>query len=251
MDTSNPVLHSQTFTNARGTVSELEKEGVMTVPGTIIKTFLLLGLVILGSIWTWNLFLRSGGNPASVSGWLIGGAIVGFILALITTFKPTFAPITAPLYAAAEGIFIGAVSALFEKMFPGIVMQAILLTFGTLAAMLLVYLTGLIRVTNTFRMVVVSATGGIFVAYLLSWILGFFGISVPFISGNGLIGIGFSLVVISVAALNLVLDFNYIDGATKRGIPKYMEWYGAFALMVTLIWLYIEFLRLLAKLKSR
>ncbi len=248
MESSNPVLQNDTFKRPQGVLQAGE---LMTVQGTVMKTAILLMLVILGSAWTWNLFLKSGSNPAAVNGWLIGGAISGFVLALITTFKPTFAPITAPIYAAAQGLFIGSISAVMEQTFPGIVIQAATLTFGTLAAMLLLYETKIIQVTDRFRMIVASATGGILIAYLITWGLSFFNIQVPFIYGNGMAGIVFSLFVIAIAALNFVLDFDLIQKGARQGAPKYMEWYGAFALMVTLIWLYVEFLRLLSKLRSR
>lgn len=248
METSNPVLQSDTFKRSQ---EAIRSGDVMTVQGTVIKTALLLMLVVLGAAWTWNIFLKSGSNPASINAWLIGGAIGGLGLALVTTFKQTWAPITAPLYAAVEGLFIGAISAVMEQAFPGIVIQAATLTFGTLAAMLLLYQSKIIQVTDTFKMIVASATGGIFIAYLITWGLSFFNIQVPFIYGNGISGIVFSLFVIAVAALNFVLDFDFIEKGSKQGAPKYMEWYGAFALMVTMIWLYIEFLRLLSKLRSR
>lgn len=248
MESSNPVLQNDTFKRPQGVLQAGE---LMTVQGTVMKTAILLMLVILGSAWTWNLFLKSGSNPAAVNGWLIGGAISGFVLAIITTFKPTFAPITAPIYAAAQGLFIGSISAVMEQAFPGIVIQAATLTFGTLAAMLLLYETKIIQVTDRFRMIVASATGGILIAYLITWGLSFFNIQVPFIYGNGMAGIVFSLFVIAIAALNFVLDFDLIQKGARQGAPKYMEWYGAFALMVTLIWLYVEFLRLLSKLRSR
>lgn len=246
MQTSNPVLTTDTFPR-QGNLSIGE---AMTMQGTVFKTLLLLAVVMLSSLWTWSLFLKTG-NPASVQGLMIIGVVGGLILAIATTFKQTWAPITAPLYAAFQGLFIGGISAIMNAAFPGIVIQAATLTFGTLAAMLFLYQTKWIQVNDTFRMIVVSATGGIMVAYLISWVLSFFGIQVPFIYGNGIAGILFSLFVIGVAALNFVLDFDFIDRAVARGTPKYMEWYGAFALMVTMIWLYIEFLRLLSKLKQR
>lgn len=248
MRTSNPVLAGDTFTQQQ----EYSVAGqTMSVQGVVIKTFMLLLLVILGAAWSWNLFLKSGSNPSAINPWLIGSAIVGFIIALVTTFKQAWAPITAPLYAGIEGIFIGAMSAMLEQAFPGIAMQAATLTFGTLAAMLLIYETKLIQVTETFKMVVVCATGGIMIAYLISFGLSFFNIQVPLIYGNGWVGIAFSLFVIVIAALNFIIDFDFIERGARAGAPKYMEWYGAFALMVTLIWLYIEFLRLLSKLRSR
>lgn len=248
MRSANPVLQDNTFERYPAT---LRHDEAMTVPGTVWKTFLLLVVVVLGAAWTWNLYTKSGANPAATNIWLIGGAIGGFILALITTFKQSWAPITAPLYAACQGLFIGALSAMMEQSFPGIVIQAATLTFGTLAAMLLAYETGLIKVTETFKMIVVSATGGIFVAYMITWVLSFFSVHVPLIYSNGFVGIAFSLFVIVIAALNFVIDFDFIDKGAEQGAPKYMEWYGAFALMVTMIWLYIEFLRLLSKLRER
>lgn len=248
MRTSNPVLQDSTFKNQRANVSS---DQLMSVQGVIWKTFLMLTLVLMGALWTWNLYIKSGYDPLAVQPWLLGGAIAGFGLAIATTFKPTYAPITAPLYAACQGLFIGAISALLNQSFPGIAIQAATLTFGTLAAMLIAYEAKLIKVTDTFRMIIISATGGIALTYAISIILSFFSIQIPFIYGNGLFGILFSLAVIGIAAMNFVLDFDAIDRGARMGIPKYMEWYGAFALMVTMIWLYVEFLRLLSKLRSR
>ncbi|MCY7312389.1 MAG: Bax inhibitor-1/YccA family protein, partial [Pseudoxanthomonas sp.] len=177
--------------------------------------------------------------------------IGGMVLALVTIFKQTWAPVTAPMYALVEGFFLGAISAMYSHLYEGIVLQAVMLTIGTLFAMLFAYRTGLIKVTEKFKMGVVAATGGIFLVYLATIVLGLFGISVPFIHESGLVGIGFSLFVIVIAAMNLVLDFDFIEKGAEQGAPKYMEWYGAFSLMVTLVWLYLEFLRLLSKLQSR
>jgi len=182
---------------------------------------------------------------------MIGGLIGGLILALITIFKPSASPYTAPAYAACEGLLLGAISAAFEKAYPGIVVQAVGLTFGTLAALLLAYTSRLIKPTENFKLGIVAATGGIMLLYLASFILGLFGIPIGFIHSSGPIGIGFSVVVVIIAALNLVLDFDFIETGVERGAPKYMEWYGGFALLVTLIWLYLEILRLLAKLRER
>lgn len=245
---ANPTLQSDTFSTQERSFGD---EHAMTIQGVAIKTGLLLLLVLFSAAWTWNLFFKAGGNPSAVSTWIVIGAIVGFILALVTVFKKTWSPITAPLYAVSQGLFIGGISAVMEVSFPGIVMQAVALTFGTLAAMLIAYETKLIRATETFKMIIVSATGGIMIAYLITLVLSFFGIQVPLIYGNGWAGIIFSLFVIVIAALNFVIDFDFIEQGARSGAPKYMEWYGAFALMVTLIWLYIEFLRLLSKLRSR
>jgi uncharacterized YccA/Bax inhibitor family protein len=191
------------------------------------------------------------GDISTMVPWMFGGMIVGLIFALITFFKKTAAPYTAPIYALAEGVFLGALSAMMELKYPGIAFQAITLTFGTLFALLAVYKSGLINVTENFKLGVAAATGGIFLVYLASFVMGFFGVSMPYIHGSGLMGIGFSVFVIIIAALNLVLDFDFIEEGAKRGAPRYMEWYAAFGLLVTLVWLYIEILRLLSKLRSR
>ena len=172
-------------------------------------------------------------------------------MAIITVFKKQWAAVSAPIYALLEGLAMGGISSIFEARFPGIVIQAVGLTFGTLLCLLLAYKSGMIRATENFKMGVVAATGGIFIVYLVSWVLGMFGVGIPFIHESGLIGIGFSLFVVVIAALNLVLDFDFIESGAAQGAPKYMEWYAAFGLMVTLIWLYLEILRLLAKLKDR
>jgi uncharacterized YccA/Bax inhibitor family protein len=165
--------------------------------------------------------------------------------------KKTWAPVTTPLYAAFEGVALGGISVIFESQYPGIVSQAVFLTFGTLAALLFAYRSGLVKATENFKLGIVAATGGIALVYLLSFILGFFGMSVPLIHSSGTWGILFSMFVVVIAALNLVLDFDFIETGVERGSPKYMEWYAAFGLLVTLVWLYLEILRLLAKLNSR
>jgi uncharacterized YccA/Bax inhibitor family protein len=179
------------------------------------------------------------------------GGIGGFIFALVTIFKKTWAPITAPIYALLEGLLLGGISAIYDQRFHGIAIQAVSLTFGTLAILLLAYRSGLIPVTQKFRLGVVAATGGIMLFYLATIVLGFFGIHFTTINGSGPIGIVFSGFVVVIAALNLVLDFDFIESGVAGGAPKYMEWYAAFGLMVTLIWLYLEILRLLSKLRSR
>ena len=181
----------------------------------------------------------------------MGGAIGGLVLALITVFKKEWSPVTAPMYALVEGLFLGAISAVFNAKFPGIVFQAVLLTFGTLFALLFAYRSGLIKATENFKLGVIAATGGIALLYLASFVLGFFNINVPVIHDSGWLGIAFSLFVVVVAALNLVLDFDFIETGVAQRAPKYMEWYGAFGLMVTLVWLYVEFLRLLSKIQQR
>ena len=247
MRTANPALGSKTYQNLAYAPGRAE---AMTIAGATNKTLILLGLVVIAAAWTWHLFFTSK-SPEIVMPWVLGGLVGGFIFALITIFKKTAAPVTAPIYAILEGLFLGGISAIMELEFPGIVLQAVGLTFGTLFCMLMLYKTGTIQVTEKFKMAVVAATGAVFLVYLTSLVLGLFGVRVPYIHEGGTIGIGFSLVVVGIAALNLVLDFDFIEQGEKVGAPKYMEWYGAFGLMVTLIWLYIEILRLLAKLRSR
>jgi uncharacterized YccA/Bax inhibitor family protein len=191
-------------------------------------------------------------TPEAAMPWMLGGLIGGFVVALITIFKQQWASITAPLYALLEGLALGGISAFFERSYPGIAVQAVGLTFGTLFVMLLAYKTGVIRATQGFKMGVIAATGGIALLYLVEMVLGgFFHMQVPAINGSGAIGIGFSVFVVIIAALNLVLDFDMIESAVSAGAPKYMEWYGAFGMMVTLVWLYLEMLRLLSKARRR
>jgi len=252
MRSGNPVLNDKTFTRH----IDLTGDDRMTLMGTVHKTAALLILLVLTASYTWSLVMGVNAEGQLVAapgifGYMIGGAIGGLIFALITCFKPTWAPITAPLYAAAEGLFIGAISAFAESRFPGIVLQAVGLTFGTLFALLGAYRSGLIRATENFKLGVCAATGGIMLIYLATFILGMFGVHIPFIHGSGLFGIGFSAFVVVIAALNLVLDFDFIENGADHGAPKYMEWVGAFGLMVTLVWLYIEILHLLMKLRSR
>ncbi len=237
-------MSAKVFDKQAGLASETE---AMTVQGTVNKTALMLVILLLPAIYTWNLYF-SGGN---VTAFIWGGAIAGLVLAVITVFKKEWSPITAPAYAACEGLFLGALSAMFEAKYTGIAIQAVALTFGTLASLLIAYRTGLIVVTENFRKGVIAATGAIALVYFLNFILSMFGINMPYLHSNGLIGIGISLVIVVVAALNLVLDFDFIQRAADQNLPKYMEWFGAFGLIVTLVWLYIEFLRLLSKIRSR
>ena len=242
----NPALSDATFGKEGAAIGK-----VMTLQGTVNKTGILLALLVICAFYTWNIFFQTG-NPAAVMPLAIGGAIGGLIFALITIFKKTWAGITAPIYAGLEGLFLGGISAIFEAQYPGIVIQATGLTLGTLASLLLLYKMGIIKPTENFRLMIVSATMGIGILYLISFIMNMFGSTgIGFIHSNGLFGIGFSLFVVAIAALNLVLDFDFIEQGAEQGAPKYMEWFGAFALMVTLIWLYLEMLRLLAKLRSR
>ena len=243
MRTANPALSNATF---RGQGIALGES--MTLTGTVNKTGILLLCAIATAAWSWNLGVRS---PEAIAGLTMVGALGGLVVAIVTVFKKAWSPVTAPIYALLEGLVLGSVSFLFESRYPGIAMEAVGLTFGTLLALLLAYHAGLIKVTRAFQMGVVAATGGIALFYFLTFILGFFGIHFTSIYGSGLIGVGFSIFVVIVAALNLVLDFDFIVRGAESGAPKYMEWYGAFALLVTLIWLYFEILRLLAKLNDR
>ncbi len=247
---SNPVLKEKVFSKE----ASLNSSMAMTVNGTIEKTGILLLVLIIAASYTWGVFFNSGDMEnamGSVGGWLIGGALGGFAVAIATTFMKKYAGFLAPIYAVLEGLFLGAISAVFESMYPGIVMNAVLGTFATFLVMLFAYRTGLIKVTEKFRAVIFVATGAIAVMYLLSWILGMFGIGMSFLHDSSMLSIGISIVVIIIAALNLLLDFDFIERGSAMGAPKYMEWYSAFGLLVTLVWLYIEFLRLLAKLQGR
>jgi uncharacterized YccA/Bax inhibitor family protein len=243
--TGNPVFSESTFQDARPVAANQ----AMTVQGTVNKTAILLLLTVGAGSYTWNL-LR-GEQAGAAQAWVIGGAIVGFILAIVTSFKKTWSPVTAPLYALAEGLFIGGISYIFERQMPGVVSQAVMLTFGTLAALLAAYSTGIIKATSAFKRGVIAATGGIALVYLVSMVLRMFNVQIPGIFGSGAIGIGFSVVVVIIAALNLVMDFDFIENGAQQGAPKYMEWYAGFGLLVTLVWLYLEILRLLSKLNRR
>jgi len=202
-------------------------------------------LVAAGYVWN-----RGAADP-SLGTWITVSVVAGLVVALVTVFKQTWASYTTPVYAALEGVALGGISVVFEARYPGIVSQAVFLTFGTLGALLVAYRSGVIRATENFKLGVVAATGGIALLYLLSFVLGFFGVSVPLIHSSGTFGILFSVFVVVIAALNLVLDFDFIEQGVERGAPKHMEWYGAFGLLVTLVWLYLEILHLLAKLQSR
>ena len=187
----------------------------------------------------------------SPAGWMMGGVFGAFIMAIATMFKPTWGGVTAPAYAILEGLFLGGISAMFEAQYPGLVFNAICLTFGVLFSLLFAYQTGFIKATENFKLGIFAATGSIALIYLVNMVMGFFGSGIPLIHSSGIFGIGFSLVVVGIAALNLVLDFDFIENGAEKGAPKYMEWVGALGLMVTLVWLYIELLRLLAKLQDR
>jgi uncharacterized YccA/Bax inhibitor family protein len=244
--TSNPSLNDKTFAGLpRAAIGE-----AMTLQGTVNKSFLLLVVLLVAALWPWSQFFGSG-DPAAVAPAIMIGLVGGLVLGLITSFKATLAPYLSIPYAACEGLAIGGVSAVLEKHYPGIAIQAVGLTFGTMAALLLAYTTGLIRVTQRFRAIVVGATGAIMLLYLASFVLGFFHVSVPFLTGASPLSIGVSLFIVCIAALNLVLSFDMIATGVAQGAPRYMEWYGAFGLLVTLVWLYMEILRLLSQVRQR
>ena len=244
MRSGNPALSDASFRNVPRVGVGTE---VMTIGGTVNKTAISLLLLVVAASYTWNLGL---GNPR-VMPLVTVGILGGFIAAIVTTFKREWAPMTTPVYAVLEGLALGGISLGFESRYPGLVSQAVFLTFGTLGALLMAYRSGLIKATENFKLGVFAATGGIALVYLVSMVMGFFGTSIPMIHSSGTVGIVFSLVVVGVAALNLVLDFDFIEQGAQRGVPKYMEWYGAFGLLVTLVWLYLELLRLLSKLQDR
>lgn len=245
MRTSNPALNERAFQGERAVLGE-----TMTLQGTVNKTGVLLICAVASAVWTWNLFLHSHSQQTVLPLAVLGG-IGGLIVAMITIFKKEWSAVTAPIYALLEGLVLGSISAMLELRFPGIAIQAVSLTFGTLVVLLLAYRSGLIAVTEKFRLGIIAATGGIALFYIVEIVLGFFGVHFTAINSSGAIGIGFSVFVVIIAALNLVLDFDFIETGVRVGAPKYMEWYGAFGLMVTLIWLYFEILRLLSKLRSR
>ena len=241
MRSANPALNNNTFRNTR----RVSGEQAMSIDGTVNKTALSLLLVMTSAIYTWN-------NPEVGLALFWPVTIFTFVLLMITIFNKKSAPITVPLYCLAEGLVLGGISAYANALYPGIANQAIALTFGILAALLFLYKSKLIAATENFKLGVFSATFGILIIYILNLILSLFGVSfMGPLFGNGLTGILFSLFVIGIASLNLVLDFDFIENGTEQGAPKYMEWYAAFGLMITLIWLYLEVLNLLMKLRSR
>ena len=259
MRSTNPALNAKVFNNARSFgVGE-----PMTIQGTVNKSFILVFLLLLSASWVWNKAFQSTAmgvesygletatSLVNVSPFIFGGLIAGLVFAMITIFKKEWAGVTAPAYALCEGLALGGISAYYEAQFNGIVFQAVALTSGTLICLLMAYKSGLIKATENFKLGIVAATGSICLLYIVNMIMGFFGGSIPLIHSNGTFGIIFSLVVVTIAALNLVIDFDFIEQGAEMKVPKYMEWYGAFGLMVTLVWLYLEILRLLAKLNSR
>lgn len=245
MRSSNPALGESAFKR----ITAAAGAETMTIEGAVLKTFVLLVVTSVSAGFVWSAYF--GGNQAAAQSAAMVGVIGGLVFALVTIFVPRLSPWTAPLYAVLEGMALGGISALFEVAYPGLPMQAVGLTFGTLFALLAAYRSGLIRATENFRLGVTAATGGIAVYYVVSLVGGFFGFQMPLIHDNGWMGIGFSLFVVVVAALNYVLDFDFIERGAEAGADKRMEWYAAFGILLTTVWLYLELLRLLAKLRSR
>jgi uncharacterized YccA/Bax inhibitor family protein len=250
----NPFLTNKSFTTTtasrkenvhQATVIDYEQE--MTLSGTMNKTLLLFLLLIASAMVIWWMAFN-GSNPIVPA---IGGAIVGLVLVIVAAFKPQYSPYLAPGYALFEGLFIGGVSAIFEAKYPGVVTQAVGATFVTFAVCLGLYKYKIVKVTEQFKSVVVAATLAIATYYLISWVFSMFTSFAPVHQGNSMMSIGISVFVIIIAALNLFLDFDRIEKGVEQKMPKYMEWFGAMGLMVTLVWLYIEFLRLFSKLSSR
>jgi uncharacterized YccA/Bax inhibitor family protein len=253
--TGNPAFRNEAFpgyTQVFGHDGSAVRSNVMTVQGTVGKTSLLLAILSATAIWSWVAASQGQVQP----GLFIGALVGGLVLAFVTIFKPTLAPWTAPLYAAFEGVVLGLISYMIEHSgirgaYPGIALQAVTLTFGVLLVMLMLYTSRVIVVTDRLRMGIVAATGALCLVYVGSFLLSLCGVPVPFLRNSSLLGIGISLFVVGLAAFNLLLDFDFIDRAAQRGAPKVMEWYGAFGLIVTLVWLYLEILRLLQQLQSR
>jgi uncharacterized YccA/Bax inhibitor family protein len=239
-NTSNPVLTDKAFSQSYTGKS-------MTVQGTVNKSIILFLLLLIASSFSWKL---TAANPEQGLSYIMPALLIGFGIALVTIFKKEWAPITAPLYVLAQGVLLGAVSVFYASLYEGIVMQTILLTLGIMFFMLFAYKTKLIVPTQKFKSGVIMATGGVALVYIASIILNLFGIQMPFLHDSGPVGILISLVIIVIASLNLILDFSFIDESASKGAPKYMEWFAAFGLMVTLIWLYLEILRLLSKLRN-
>ncbi len=249
--TGNPTLTEKIFDKSLNETSSAY--GVMSIRGTINKFGFLLLMVLASSMYVWNLYNTEGAS--TISTFMIVGGIGGFVLAMVMIFKPNLAAYIAPAYAILEGFLIGGISAFFNDAFkdsyPNIIMHAVGLTLGVALAMFLLYNFRIITVTDRLRSIVVSATMGVALFYLITWILGMFGVEIEYLHNGSLISIGISLFIVGLAAFNLLLDFDSIEKAAEMGAPKYMEWYGAFGLLVTLVWLYLEVLKLLSKLNSR
>lgn len=243
LKTSNPALNAKTFDTRVAVGGER-----MSLQGTVNKTGFLLFCASATAAWTWWL---ANNQPDSVGLWMMGGLLIGLVIAIVTVFKKEWSPVTAPVYALCEGLALGGISAFLERAYPGIAIQALGLTFGVAFVMLVLYTSGLLRATPRFTIGVVAVTGGICVVYIVDMILRFFGKQVPLLNSAGPLGIAVSAVIVIVAALNLILDFGFVETGVENGAPKYMEWYGAFGILVTLVWMYLEILRLLSKMRRR
>jgi len=219
----------------------------MSVQGVVDKTVILFFIMLIGASWTWKQFLN---ETAGIPGLMMVGLIGGFIAAMAAMFKPTWAPFAAPIYALLEGLFLGGLSAMFNYTWPGLPIQAVGLTFGVLLTMLILYRTRTIRVTDKLRQGVMAATGGVFFFFLFAWLMSLFGMQMSFLFDASPLGIGISLVIIGIAAFNLLLDFDFIEAAAQRQLPGYMNWVAALGLLVTLVWLYLEMLWLLSRLRE-
>ena len=248
---ANPVLNENVFRKQNVAYGNT---GVMTIGGTATKTLLMLLMVVAGAAYTWKLYYNAV-NPQSIIGWMMGGVIGAFILAMIISFRPKTAQYLAPIYAAGEGLALGGISALVNEQFaltaPNIVVNAVALTMVTAVVMFTVYRSGLVKVNSRFMKVIQIALISILVFYLGSWLLSLFGVNLTMLHNSSPLSIGISLVIVAVAAFSLLIDFEFISQASAAGAPKYMEWYGAFGLTVTLVWLYLEILKLLAKFANR
>ena len=239
-ESSNPVMTEQAFQKSAGTL--VQGGETMTVNGAVNKTLILTGILLLGTVFSYA-------NPNPILMW--GGAIGGFIVVIISVFKPQYSNITAPIYAGLEGLFVGGISAAYASVFKGIIFQAVTITMAILFMMLFLYKSGIIKVTKSFRTGVIMATGAVALVYIVSLVLGMFGIQIPYLHQGGMIGIGISLVIIGIASLNLLLDFDNFEKGEQYGAPAYMEWFSAMGLLITLVWLYLEVLRLVAMLSGR
>lgn len=244
MRASNPTLNDRVFAQRIGTATE-----TMTIADVVRASLALLAILLITGALAWS-WIGDPGTQVSLPAWFWVGLVGGLVVGIFTAVKPDFAPVTAPIYAALEGLVLGALSRIFEFEFDGIVLQAVGLTLGVLAVLLAIYSTGVIKVTDNFRLGVVAATGSILLVYMASIVLSLFGAEVPYLHDTGPIGIGISVVIVIVASLNLVLDFDFIERGVEDGAPKRMRWYAAFGLIVTIVWLYLEMLRLLAKIRS-
>jgi uncharacterized YccA/Bax inhibitor family protein len=247
MKSSNPAFREKTWSQAGTNVGG----ATMTLNGTAVKAGVLGALLVGSAAWPWHMFFTSNAPVSALMPYVLVGTIGGFIVALMTIFKQTWAPVTSPMYAVLEGLALGGISAIYEYQYPGVAIQGIALSFAVLGAFLLAYSTKVVRPSANFLQGVGMATGGIAIYYVIAMVMSMFGMHAPMMWDSGWLSIGFSLFVVAIASLNLFIDFNFIERNVEQGAPKYMEWYGAFGIMLTMVWLYLEVLRLLSKLRSR